>query len=202
MRKVIYSILIMCLAITLSACNNEDEAQNNNNMDQYLNVKDSEVTHEDKEYSNTEMAEHLADIAADVPGVNSATAVAVGPYSVVGIDVDKELDRSRVGTIKYSVSEALKQDIHGNNTMVTADGDVTERIRRLANKVRQGHPEDAIMDELSSIVGRYMPEVPQKENQPTEPDSNSEMLNDQKKKDQLDNLQNEQSNKQKNKNSS
>ncbi|GAA0494662.1 YhcN/YlaJ family sporulation lipoprotein [Salinibacillus aidingensis] len=196
MRNVMYSFAILFLAITLSACQNNEEARNDNNMDKYLKVKDSEVTHEDKEYSNQEMAQHLAEIATDVPGVNGATAVAAGPYSIVGIDVDEELDRSRVGTIKFSVSEALKEDIHGNNTMVTADGDVNERLRRLAYKVRQGHPEDAIIDELAAIVGRFMPEVPPKQKQPTEPDSNSEMLKDQKKKEQLDKAQNDQSNQQ------
>src|SRR5690606_38404354 len=133
-------------------------------------------TEQGENLSNTEMAEHLAHIASSIPGVKHATAVVLGPYSVVGIDVDAELDRTRVGTIKYSVAEAIKQDTNGSNTMVVADGDVTERIRRMSLKIRQGHPEDAILDELSEIVGRYMPEVPQKINQPKEPETNQKML--------------------------
>ncbi|MRG85541.1 YhcN/YlaJ family sporulation lipoprotein [Salinibacillus xinjiangensis] len=197
MRKPFIPFLYLIIAVfSLSACNNNnDEQARNNDVDQYLQVKDSDVRHEEKEYSNTEMAQHLAKIASKVPGVNEATAVVLGPYSIVGIDVDEELDRTRVGTIKYSVSEALKQDIHGNNTMVSADGDVNERLRRLAYKIRQGHPEDAIMDELAALVGRYIPEIPQQENQPVEPDSNSEMLKDKNKEEQLEKLQDDQSNK-------
>jgi YhcN/YlaJ family sporulation lipoprotein len=188
--------LLVILSIALTACNDNDEA-GNNNTNNYLQVKDSEIEKEEQDMSNTEMAEHLAHIASNIPGVKHATAVVLGPYSVVGIDVDKDLDRTRVGTIKYSVAEALKQDTHGNNTMVVADGDVTERIRRLAQKVRQGHPEDAIVDELAALIGRYMPEVPQKEKQPVEPDTNQKMLDEQKEQ-QLQNTRNDQSNNQMN----
>jgi YhcN/YlaJ family sporulation lipoprotein len=189
--------LLVLIAITITACKDNDEAGNNNDTNNFLQVKNSEIEEEEKDMSNTEMAEHLAHIASNIPGVNHATAVVLGPYSVVGIDVDKELDRTRVGTIKYSVAEALKQDTHGNNTMVVADGDVMERIRRLSEKVRQGHPEDAIVDELAALIGRYMPEVPQKENQPEEPDTNQKMLDEQKEQ-QLQNTKNDQSNNQMN----
>src|SRR5690606_18082152 len=151
-------IFIILLAFGLVACNN-DESQEQQNA-KYIKVKNSDLeTEQGENLSNTEMAEHLAHIASSIPGVKHATAVVLGPYSVVGIDVDAELDRTRVGTIKYSVAEAIKQDTNGSNTMVVADGDVTERIRRMSLKIRQGHPEDAILDELSEIVGRYMPEV-------------------------------------------
>ena len=47
------------------------------------------------------VTEHVAD-------VNDATAIVIGKYAVVGIDVKDDLDRSKVETIKYSVAKALK----------------------------------------------------------------------------------------------
>ena len=57
---------------------------------------------------NEKAADHLASLAASVPGVNDATAVVVGKYAIVGIDVKAKLDRTRVESIKYSVAESLK----------------------------------------------------------------------------------------------
>ena len=42
-------------------------------------------------------SKHLANLAASVPDVKKATALALGDYAVVAIDVDKDLDRSKVG---------------------------------------------------------------------------------------------------------
>src|SRR5699024_11699221 len=78
-------------------------------------------------------ADHLANVAGDVPNVKDATAVVAGPYAVVGIDVDKDLDRSRVGTIKYSVTEALQHDPYGKRS----------EERRVGKEIRYGRRPDA-----------------------------------------------------------
>lgn len=95
-----------------------------------------------------------------------------GPYAVVGIDVDKDLDRSRVGSIKYAVLEALQKDPYGKTAVVVADGDVVERIRSMSDKAGQGYPVQGFVDELSAIVGRYMPDFPINEDRPKERDQN------------------------------
>ncbi len=185
-------MLLICIG--LAACNDDNSARENNNQN-LIKVKNSEISdgNENKNASNTEMAKQIAHLAASIPGVQDATAIVLGPYSIVGIDVDKDLDRTRVGSIKYSVAEAIKQEMNGNNTMVVADGDVTERLRRMSYKLQQGHPEDAILDELGALIGRYMPEVPPKQNQPSEPDTNKQML-DKQKEQQLENTKDDQSN--------
>ncbi|MBB6454981.1 YhcN/YlaJ family sporulation lipoprotein [Salirhabdus euzebyi] len=195
MRKPFIMLFVFILsAFSLTACNGNDEGQNNNaNTNDLIHVKNSEMEQNEENLSNQEMAEHLANIAGDVPGVNGASALVFGPYTLVGIDVDEELDRTRVGTLKYSVAEAIKHEKNGANAMVMADGDITERLRRMGDKISQGHPEDAIMDELAAIVGRYMPEVPQKDNQPEEPNTNQKLLEEQQKE-ELDNIQEDQSN--------
>lgn len=152
-----------------------------------MQVKDSVPTQE-KDFGNEQISTHLANIASEVPHVNNATAIVAGPYAVVGIDVDEDLDRSRVGTIKYSVSEALQDDPYGKTAVVVADADIAARIQSMGNKIQQGHPIKGIVDELSAIVGRYMPDFPVNEDQPQEPDQNKEIISDDEEK-QIDDIQ-------------
>lgn len=178
-------------------CQQEDDenslASKEDNNNQFIQVKNSDPT-EKQNLSNREIATHLANLASGIPNVNDAAAVVAGPYAVVGIDVDRNLDRSRVGTIKYSVSEALQHDPYGKTAVVVADADGMERIRGMADKIRQGQPVYGIVDELAAIVGRYMPDFPINEDRPQEPDQNKEVIPEEDKQ-KLDDIEEEQSNK-------
>src|SRR5699024_8923060 len=110
----------------------------------------------------------LVDIASAVPDVNDATAIVAGDYAVVGIDVNKDLDRSRVGTIKYTVAEALEEDPHGANALITADLDLNQRLKDMRKRINNGQPVSGIMEELAEIVNRIMPDVPGDIGQETE----------------------------------
>lgn len=176
----------------LVACQSEPE---NNALSQgeqntpFMNI-DSQ-----QEFTNSDIANHLAEIASRVPDVNRAHAVVAGPYAVVGIDVDGELDRSRVGTIKFSVSEALQHDPYGKTAIVVADADLTDRFQAMNDKIRDGHPIRGIIDELAAIVGRYMPDLPLPDEQPQDDqqkenmsDTNEEKLHDLEKEQSNNNL--------------
>src|SRR5699024_6201202 len=156
-----YVILIFSIFI-LTSCQQQAKDNNLPNQEidnQHMQVKNSDPNQK-KEFNNEQIAIHLANVASDIPNVNNATAIVAGPYAVVGIDVDGDLDRSRVGTIKYSVSEALQHDPYGKTAVVVADADISQRIQSMNEKIRQGHPIQGIVDELSAIVGRYMPDFP------------------------------------------
>jgi YhcN/YlaJ family sporulation lipoprotein len=175
--------------------NNADRALPSEKQDpdnRIVNVKNSSPV-QDKNYSNEQIATHLAKVADEVPQVNDSAAIVVGPYAVVGIDVDKDLDRSRVGTIKYSVTEALQHDRYGRTAVVVADADIMQRIRNMNDKIRQGYPIQGIVDEVAAIVGRYMPDFPIPENQPAEPNQNKKILDNQNKKQQMDDIIDDQS---------
>ena len=88
----------------------------------------------------TASADHLADLACRIKGVKKATALVVNKVAVVGITVDDKLERSRVGTIKYSVAEALKEDPRGATALVTADPGLVQRIREMNDDIHKGHP--------------------------------------------------------------
>ncbi|WP_063567004.1 YhcN/YlaJ family sporulation lipoprotein [Paenibacillus sp. O199] len=109
---------------------------------------------------NEKRVTHLKTLAKQVEGVKDANCVILGNTAVVGIDVDGELERARVGTIKYSVAEALRKDPEGVDSIVTADADVTERIKEIGEHIRQGHPISGFASELADMVGRIIPQLP------------------------------------------
>ncbi|MFC3040205.1 YhcN/YlaJ family sporulation lipoprotein [Virgibacillus xinjiangensis] len=187
-------ILLLSLFFVLLGCQQEEEeplAQQENENSDMMQVENSAPA-ERKELDNEQIADRLANLADDVPNVEDATAVVAGPYAVVGIDVDKDLDRSRVGTIKYSVLEALYHDPYGKTAVVVADADANERIRDMADKISQGHPVQGIVDEVAAIVGRYMPDFPMNENAPQEPDQNKQMIPENEEQ-KLEDIEEEQS---------
>lgn len=193
-RSFLYSLFV--IPLLLAACQQEQGMQEPTNEGKPIEVKDSDPQPKQK-LSNNEIANHLATIASEVPNVKDATSVIAGPYAVVGIDVDKDLDRSRVGTIKYSVVEALHDDPYGKTAVVIADADGTQRIKQMADKIQQGHPIQGVVDELSAVVGRYMPDFPINEDQPKEPDQNKNVIpKDEKEK--LEEIEEDQSNNKKN----
>ncbi|KKB41967.1 lipoprotein [Bacillus thermotolerans] len=102
----------------------------------------------------------LADTARRIPGVQDATAVTWGSYAVVGIDVDANLDRTEVGSIKYAVAEGLKDQTHGKEAVVVADPDLYARLKEVGQDMENGQPLEGIANELADIAGRAMPEVP------------------------------------------
>ncbi|MBY0117541.1 YhcN/YlaJ family sporulation lipoprotein [Paenibacillus sp. FSL L8-0435] len=109
---------------------------------------------------NEKRINHLKALAKQVEGVEDANCVILGNTAVVGIDVDGELERARVGTIKYAVAEALRKDPEGIDSIVTADADVTERIKEIGEHIRQGHPISGFASELADMVGRIIPQLP------------------------------------------
>ena len=183
----------------LSGCanndNNKNAAQSNEANPYVKNVKNSTIEAVDQK-SGQDIAKRLVSLATSIPNVNDATAVVLGHYAIVGIDIKENLDRSEVGSIKYSVAESLKNDPYGAYAMIVADPDVTARIKEIADDIKKGEPVQGIFNELADITGRIMPEVPA---DMINPDTKTKVKNpDEKLKDteeqQLKNEQDEQSN--------
>ena len=119
------------------------------------------VPTEQKNQNPQATAKRLAQLATQVPQVRQATAIVFGKTAIVGIDLDDNLDRSRVGTIKYTVAEALKEDPQGANAVITADPDVVQRVREINREIQRGEPLEGFADELSNLIARLMPQFPQ-----------------------------------------
>ena len=188
------------LTVSLAACNqnnlpNNEVGNESTNEPNGTEIDVEQSSYEqNNQYSNNEIATHLANIAADVPDVNDAVAIIAGPYAVVGIDIDEETDREQVGTIKYAVSEALKNDPYGKTAVVIADADMMQRLREMNTKMRQGHPVQGVTEELAEIVGRYMPTFPVDENRPEEPSDNEHRIDEHHDQEEIRDIRKEQSN--------
>ncbi|PEY38329.1 hypothetical protein CN354_10790 [Bacillus cereus] len=167
--KILIYMLMICFAITGCSIGKQDNAKE---KPEQKNMSMRNVSYKaDENKPNEKVADHLASLAASIPGVRDATAVVIGKYAVVGIDVKAKLDRSRVDSIKYSVAESLKHDPNGANAVVVADVDTYERLKRMGNQIKHGKAGEGILDELAAIVGRVMPQVPNDmiENKETNP---------------------------------
>ncbi|MFC3884250.1 YhcN/YlaJ family sporulation lipoprotein [Bacillus songklensis] len=146
-------------SFTLSACAiNREPVEENQNPQQLIKVKNSVPEHVQNR-SAQEISRHLVQLATNIPNVNDATAVVVGKYAIVGIDVDAKLERSEVGSIKYSVAESLKEDPFGANAIVIADPDTYARLREIGRDIQNGRPITGFLEELADIAGRVVPEA-------------------------------------------
>jgi YhcN/YlaJ family sporulation lipoprotein len=152
--------LLLTSIILLSGCNtnNNNEAAEINERN-LVRVKNSNLPEVDR-HSGQDIAQHLVNITTGIPNVKDATAVVLGPFAFVGIDVDANIERSQVGSIKYTVAETLKDDPQGARAVVIADPDITARLKEISQDIENGKPIQGIMNELADISGRLMPEIP------------------------------------------
>jgi YhcN/YlaJ family sporulation lipoprotein len=154
-------VILTAVFLLIAGCSGNNQA-NERETDQPLNVtqvKNSVIEQTDRKTEN-EIANRLVDLAVQVPHVNDARAVVVGDYAVVGIDIDGDIERSQSGTIKYSVGEILQNDPYGANAVVVADPDLNARLKEVTEDFQNGKPASGIINELSDIAGRVIPEVP------------------------------------------
>ncbi|MFD2672344.1 YhcN/YlaJ family sporulation lipoprotein [Marinicrinis sediminis] len=155
-----YVICLLILFMMLLGCaNNNNQASPPSQNNHEVRVKQTippkqEITDDEK------VSTRLEKLAMQVPDVEGARCVVMGNTAIVGIDVDSSLDRSRIGTIKYSVAEALRKDPHGAHAMVTADIDLNARLREIRQEIANGRPFSGFAEEMADIVGRMMPQLP------------------------------------------
>lgn len=192
--KMKKTLIIAALLLILAGCSTKKELSNNVN-DSSVKVKNSYIENVDRK-TGQEISKRLVKLATSIPNVKDATAVVLGRYAIVGIDVNAKIDRSQVGSIKYSVAESLKKDPYGAKSVVVADADTTQRLREIQEDINKGRPIQGIMEELADVAGRLMPEIPgdiltpSPKNAPEKPDKKLNS-NDQKK---LEKEQEDQSN--------
>ncbi|EDL64705.1 YhcN/YlaJ family sporulation lipoprotein [Bacillus sp. SG-1] len=197
MKKLLTLFLLGALLTGCNQQNNQTAYDNQENGDnpRPINVENSNIQQENNDTSQ-EVSRNLVRIATAVPDVEDATAVVLGNYAFVGIDVDARVERSEVGTIKYSVAEALKDDPHGAQAMIIADPDLYARLQEVGEDIENGRPVQGILNELSDIAGRLMPELPKNTQQlnPDEAPEKSQNKAGQSEENQLEKEQQDQSN--------
>jgi YhcN/YlaJ family sporulation lipoprotein len=151
-------LLLTAILIIITGCSTNQNIQTNDRQS-LINVKNSNIKEVDRK-TGQEISKRLVHLASSIPNVHDATAVVIGQYAIVGIDVNSKLDRSQVGSIKYSVAESLKKDPYGAKAVVVADVDTTQRLKEISADINKGRPIQGIMEELADVTGRLMPEIP------------------------------------------
>ncbi|MEJ9232184.1 YhcN/YlaJ family sporulation lipoprotein [Peribacillus butanolivorans] len=197
MRKLILSLATVLLMTGCSMNNNNNNEESQDNTKSNLTKVNNSSVQETDRKTGQQTAKRLTGLAKSIPEVNDATAVVLGKYAIVGIDIDQDIERSQVGTIKYSVGESLKNDPNGANAIIVADPDINERIREVAKDINNGKPVRGILNELADITSRVIPEVPGDILTPTPTkviENEKAKLNNNKERKQLDEEQNDQSN--------
>ncbi|GIN94554.1 putative lipoprotein YlaJ [Siminovitchia terrae] len=159
MKKIAFIFIIL----TLGACGQTNQAKRDNGNPSLQNTRTETYQRDNTRNSDEERANYLAGLASDIPHVKNATAVVAGDYAIIGIDVDKDLDRSKVGSIKYSVAESIKHDPLGAGAVVVADPDINARLKEIKDDMSKDRPIQGIINELADITGRLMPELPPQE---------------------------------------
>ncbi|NDI33690.1 YhcN/YlaJ family sporulation lipoprotein [Chengkuizengella sediminis] len=149
-------ILFMSLLCILFGCNQQSE-----NYTDKQTVKELQTSSENKNMNQAEVTKRLETLTLSIPEVNAANIVVIGNTALVGIDIDGTLERSKVGSVKYSVAEALSKDPYGANAVITADMDLNVRIKEIRNDIMKGKPISGFAEELADIVGRVIPQFPQ-----------------------------------------
>jgi len=141
--------------------------------DQGITAQQQKQTEKKEIREPGKVAARLEMLAKGIPGVRSARCVVLGNTAIVGIDVDEKLDRSRVGTLKYSVAEAFRKDPYGVDAFVTADMDLAARIGEIRTDIDRGRPIAGFAEELADIIGRIIPQMPRH----TEPEKQADVQN-------------------------
>ncbi len=157
MKRIMLTTVISLLLAGCNANNPKEIAKSENQS--LVNVKNSYIEGVDRK-SGQDISKRLVSLATSIPNVNDATAIVLGKYAIVGIDVNAKIDRSQVGSIKYSVAESLRKDPYGANAVVVADADTNQRLKEIQADIKKGRPIQGIMEELADVAGRLMPEIP------------------------------------------
>ncbi|WP_308638893.1 YhcN/YlaJ family sporulation lipoprotein [Paenibacillus silvisoli] len=168
MRKWLVPAMILCLLAT--GCNTVARNETSPSPQNDKRVRVQQSAPQKKQISSPkQVAARLEKLARDVPGVKGAHCVVFKNTAIVGIDVAGNLERSRVGTIKYAVAEAFRKDPYGIDAVVTADMDLSSRLKEVQADWRRGRPIAGFAEEMADIIGRIVPQIP-RDIQPEQPD--------------------------------
>ena len=137
MKKWLFTAVILCLTATGCGTVAHKGESPSPAEDQRITAKQTNPQPE-KIVEPAQAAKRLEHLASRVEGVKSARCVVVGNTAIIGINVDPDVDRSRVGTIKYAVAQALRKDPLGVHAAVTADMDLNQRINELGDDIQPG----------------------------------------------------------------
>ena len=102
-------------------------------------------------------ADNIADRVAAVRGVNKASVVIVGNVALIGLDLDKDVEKGQTEAIRERAATQAKDDPRIVNAVVESDPDSVARIQKIADGVRKGRPISEFFTEIGEFFNRLKP---------------------------------------------
>ncbi|WP_050614647.1 YhcN/YlaJ family sporulation lipoprotein [Bacillus testis] len=158
-----FRLAFLALLLVAGGCQmQKDNTQEQHNNASSPSAKDNARNDHDAAWNKEEIqkaADALKQSAGKVPQVQHVEAVVLGPYSFIAVDVDANLDRAKVAEVKQHVADAVKNEKYGSNALIVADPDMIASLKKVGNDIAAGEPVEGILQELSDIANRIVPET-------------------------------------------
>jgi len=141
----------------------ENNRYNTNNSINNSTVRNRDQVKNDTYISPTgtnmkDRAEKIADAAARIKEVKSASCLITGNTAMVGLQFDEQYKGQLTNAIKRQVEKRVREtDNRINEVVVTADPDLVSRIEEIFQKIGNGRPISGFTEEINEIINRINP---------------------------------------------
>ena len=106
----------------------------------------------------TERVEDIAERAAELKEIESATCVITGDTALIGVQFDEQYKGGVTDSIKKKVENACKdEDPRIERVIVTADPDIFARIEDMLEDIGKGRPVSGFAEEINELINRIQP---------------------------------------------
>jgi len=106
----------------------------------------------------TDRVRDIAERAAELKEIESATCVITGDTALIGVQFDDQYKGGITNEIKDKVEEACKdEDPQIEQVVVTADPDVVSRIQDMLQDIGEGRPVSGFAEEINELINRIQP---------------------------------------------
>ena len=181
-------VLILSLSVFVTGCSsNVDEGpmddntsgvkegmnvEQENDLTGDRNIKKGNVNETDDQFSDNDLnspgidntmndrSKMISDKLADLDGVNDSTVLITGKTALIGLDIPSDFEKAKTEEIKKTVESKVKSlDKDIDKVIVTADADLTTRIRNVGTDVEGGKPISGFGTEIEEIIKRITPNM-------------------------------------------
>lgn len=128
----------------------------NNGTNINANLGNNDRDDDDDDY--TERVENIAERAAELKEIESATCVITGNTALVGVQFNDQYKGGVTDRIKEKVERVCKdEDPEIDRVIVTADPDVFARIEDILRDIGEGRPVSGFAEEIEELINRIQP---------------------------------------------
>lgn len=145
MRKRIFTVIILVIAVSLIACTNS--SIDNQTVEENQNLV--EVNVENKELLIK--SEDISDLVVELYGIDDATTIVFNndAYVAVKMAFDQEFTEDLKDTIIYHIKE---KDTQIENVSVTTNAKIFKQIDNVVFNLLQGNSYDSQVKEINKII--------------------------------------------------